>query len=164
MRSWFRFENKAGTPTVVEIYIYDAIGKSYWDDNTVTAEAVVEQLQNLSPETTEIHVHVNSPGGDAFEAVVITNALRAQRDERHREVTVHVDGIAASAASLLLMAGSTVRIADNALVMVHNPWTVTVGNAGDIRATAAMLAQVRNTMIATYRSSPLRRPNEALGD
>jgi ATP-dependent protease ClpP protease subunit len=152
-------EAAADNPSVVDIYIIDIIGG--WDDDWiarnwgydmgVTARAFVEQLAKLSDEAKTIRVHINSPGGDVFGAVNIANALRDQQVSKGRTVETIVDGLAASAASIVLMAGSIVRMADNGLVMIHNPWSIGIGEAKDMRKLADDLDTVRNTIIATYK-------------
>jgi hypothetical protein len=94
---------------------------------------------------------VNSPGGDVFAAVNIANALRDQRLSKGRTVDVSIDGLAASAASIVIMAGDTIRMADNALVMIHNPWSVGAGDAAAMRKIADELDAVRQTIVATYQ-------------
>lgn len=158
-RAWFRFENKATDPTVAEIYITDVIGS--WDDDWfarnfgldmgVTARAFVEALAQLPDITATLKVHINSPGGDIQAGVNIANALREQGMSKGRTVETYVDGIAASIASVIAMAGSKVYIADNALVMIHNPWAATVGSAADMRKTADVLDTMRNQIVNTYK-------------
>jgi ATP-dependent protease ClpP protease subunit len=157
-RQWFRFENAANDETVVDIHILDLIGG--WDDDWiarnfgydmgVTARAFVEQLAALPENVNTIRVHINSPGGDVFAGVTIANALREQA-AKGRTVETIIDGIAASIASVIAMAGSTITIADNALVMIHNPWSIAVGEAKDFRKTADELDVIRNTIVATYK-------------
>lgn len=152
-REWFRFDNAADEPTVAEIHLIDFIGDwidDYWGFG-VTAKAFVEQLAKLPEAVTTIRLHINSPGGDVFAAVNIANALRDQRVSKGRRVEVVVDGLAASAASVVMMAGDTIAVSDNALVMVHNPWTIAVGNAVEMRKTADTLDTIRQTIIATYQ-------------
>lgn len=152
-RQWFRVQAKADDPTVADIHIVDFIGD--WIDDYygygVTARTFVEQLAQLSDSVKTIRVHINSPGGDVFGAVNIANALREQQASKGRTVETIVDGLAASAATIIMMAGSTVRVADNALVMVHNPWSIGIGNSADMRKLADDLDTVRNTIIATYK-------------
>jgi ATP-dependent protease ClpP protease subunit len=150
-RSWFRFENRAEDSTVADLYIYDDIGQSWWSDETVTAKAFLEALGALPKETASIVVHINSLGGDCFDAAAIANALRDQRDNKGRKVDTIVEGIAASAASVVAMAGTKVQIADNALMMIHNPWSIEMGEAKDFRAAAVALDKVRNTIITSYQ-------------
>lgn len=152
-RQWYRFDNAAEDPSIADIHIVDFIGDwidDYWGLG-VTARAFIEQLAKLPEAVKTIRVHINSPGGDVFGAINIANALREQQASKGRTVETIVDGLAASAASIILMAGSTVRIADNGLVMVHNPWTIGIGNAADMRKVADELDTVRNTIVATYK-------------
>jgi ATP-dependent protease ClpP protease subunit len=158
-RQWFRIENQADDPSIVDIFIIDIIGD--WIDElineyygmtaTVTAKAFVDRLAKLPEAVKTIRVHINSPGGDVFAAVNIANALRDQQTSKSRAVETIVDGLAASAASIVMMAGKTVAIADNAMVMVHNPWSIAIGSAADMRKSADTLDAIRNTIIATYK-------------
>jgi ATP-dependent protease ClpP protease subunit len=157
-RQWFRFEAPSGDPSVVDIHIIDFIGD--WIDDYfgfgVTARAFVDQLEKLPPSVTALRVHINSPGGDVAGATNIANALRNQRMHKGRSVVTIVDGWAASAATLVMMAGDPVRIADNGQVFVHNPWTVIGGNAEGLRKTADELDTARASIITTYQwHSPL---------
>lgn len=157
-RQWFRSEVN-GDATVAEIHIIDVIGD--WVDElineyygvtaTVTAKAFVKQLAELPQSVTTIRVHINSPGGDVFAALNIANALREQQTSKSRTVETIVDGLAASAASIIMMAGSTITVADNGMVMIHNPWTGAVGSAADMRKAAETLDAIRNTIVATYK-------------
>lgn len=153
LRQWFRFDAAADEPTVAEIYLIDFIGDwidEYWGFG-VTAKAFVEQLAKLPEGVTTIRLHINSPGGDVFAAVNIANALRDQRTSKGRTVEVIVDGLAASAASVVMMAGDTIAVSDNALVMIHNPWTVAVGDADEMRKSAGLLDKVRGEIVTTYQ-------------
>lgn len=157
MRPWYRIENAADNPAVVDIHIIDFIGgwtEDWWNRNfgydlATTARQFVDDLSKLDAAVTTINVHINSPGGDVFGALNIANALREQAS-KGRTVHTIVDGLAASAASVVMMAGSTVRMADNALVMIHNPWTRAVGASADLRKVADELDKVRGTIVATY--------------
>jgi ATP-dependent protease ClpP protease subunit len=157
-RAWFRFDNVAGDPTTVDISILDIIGD--WLDEylwpgggpgVITAKTFVDQLAQLPEPVKTIRLHVNSPGGDVFAAVTMANALRDQRLTKGRTIDVLIDGLAASAASIIIMAGNTIRIGDNALVMVHNPSSIGLGNAAEMRKIADELDKVRNTIVATYQ-------------
>lgn len=151
-KEWYRIEN-ADDQTTVDIYIIDFIGDwldDYWGFG-VTARQFVDDLSKLPEAVKTIRVHINSPGGDVFGAVNITNALRDQQSSKKRTVETIVDGLAASSASIVMMAGSKVTISDNGLVFLHNPWSVGVGNAAEMRKLADDLDTIRNTIVATYR-------------
>jgi ATP-dependent protease ClpP protease subunit len=155
-RAWYRFENAAENPTIAELFIFGDIGVSYWGEETVSAKQFMDDLKALPSAVTEILVHVNSLGGDVFDGVAIANALRDQIRSKGRKVTTIVEGIAASTASVVIMAGETIRVADNALVMVHNCWTVGIGNAAEMRKLADDLEKIDAAILATYKwHSPL---------
>jgi len=158
MKPWFRMDAVADDPSTVDLYIVDIIGG--WIDawfeegggpGVLTAKAFLAQLASLPAAVKTIRLHVNSPGGDVFAAVNIANALRDQRLSKNRTVEVFIEGLAASSASIVIMAGSTIRIADNALVMIHNPWSLAVGTAAEMRKAAEELDTVRATIVSTYR-------------
>ena len=131
---------KAAGGKKAELYIYDEIGPAWLGmiDDTV----VIDALKGVG----DVDVRVNSPGGDVFAGVSIFNALR-----RHEgEVTVHVDGLAASAASLFTLAGDKSFIADNAMVMVHKAWSFAVGNADDMRDMAGWIAEKVSSVASSH--------------
>jgi ATP-dependent protease ClpP protease subunit len=150
-RQWYRFSNSSSDHSVAELTIYDDIGRSYWNDDAVSAKSFNDDLKRLAQSVTKIICRVNSLGGDVFEAVAIANALREQSTSKGRTVETVVDGIAASAASIVIMAGSVIRVADNAIVMIHNPWTLAIGNSAEMRKTADALDAVRASILATYK-------------
>jgi len=160
MREWFQVKLQTEDPTVADFYIIDLIGDWYdqmmnemFDESiTVTAKAFIQELAKLPDSVKTIRVRVNSPGGDPFGAINIANALRDQRLTKGRVVETYVDGMAASAASLIVMAGSPVRIADNGILMIHDAWTIAAGNAKQMRKTADLLDKFRDTnIIPTYQ-------------
>ncbi len=152
MKYWYRFLNM-DDPEVAEIHIIDFIGD--WIDDYfgfgVTAKQFIDELAALPESVQTIRVHINSPGGDVFGAMNIANALRDQRATKDRKVETIVDGLAASAATIVMMAGDPIRISDNALVMIHNPWSITLGDAADLRKDADNLDTIRDTIVATYQ-------------
>ena len=154
-RAWYRIVAQADLEAV-DLYIFDEIGRSFWNDDAVGAKAFVDELRAL-PETVQtIHLHVNSPGGDPFEATAIANALRAQRTEKGRAVNVSIEGLAASAATIITSAGAPIRMADNALFMIHDPFALVIGPAADMRKMADALDKIRDSIVATYQwTSPL---------
>lgn len=159
MRQWFTFKSAVQTPSLVEIQICDVIGS--WDDDWfarnygydmgVTARAFVEQLAALPDTVNTLHVHINSPGGDVQGGIQIANALRMQASNKGRVVETFVDALAASIASVIAMAGSKVHMADNALMMIHNPCGGVVGDASDLRKAADILDAMRSQAVNTYQ-------------
>ena len=94
-----------------------------------------------------IHLRINSPGGSVIEGTAIYNSLR-----RHQGgLTVHIDALAASMASVIAMAGAPVYIADNALLMIHNPWTVSMGDSDQLRREADLLDKLKSTLVNAYK-------------
>lgn len=151
-RTWYRIENQTD-PAVADIYIFDFIGD--WIDDYfgfgVSAKSFVEELGKLPEAVKTIRLHVNSPGGDVFGAAAIASELKDQQARKGRTVEVLIEGLAASSATIVTCAGSTVRIGDNALMMIHNPWSFAIGEAKDMRKVAAELDKVRSSIIAAYR-------------
>jgi ATP-dependent protease ClpP protease subunit len=124
------------------MYLYDEIGPSAW--GLVDSASVISALASLNG--LPINLRINSPGGDVFEAFAIYNALA-----RHTAgVTVDIDALAASAASVVAMAGRKIRIAENAMVMIHDPTTVAIGGADDMRQVADVLDQVADNIAGIY--------------
>ena len=126
------------------ISIYDVIGYDYWTGDGVTAKRIAAALRNMGEGP--VTVNVNSPGGDMFEGLAIYNLLR----EHPGEVTVKVLGLAASAASVIAMAGDKVQIARAGFFMVHNAWVVAVGNRNDLAEFAEWLEPFDRAMADVY--------------
>jgi ATP-dependent protease ClpP protease subunit len=123
-----------------EISIYDEIGG--WG---ISAKEFLGELSKLKGK--HIHLRINSPGGSVVEGTAIFNALR-----RHQGgVTVHIDALAASMASVIAMAGMPVYMADNALLMVHNPWTITAGDSDELRKEADLLDKLKASIRNAYQ-------------
>jgi len=126
------------------ISIYDVIGFDYWTGDGVTAKRIAAALRSLGKGP--VTVNVNSPGGDMFEGMAIYNLLR----EHDGEVTVKVLGLAASAASVIAMAGDTIQIARAGFFMVHNAWVLAMGNRHDLRDIADWLEPFDAAMADIY--------------
>jgi ATP-dependent Clp protease protease subunit len=115
------------------ISIFDVIGQDFWTGEGVTAKRVSAALRAMG--AGPVTVNINSPGGDLFEGLAIYNLLR----EHEGEVTVKVLGLAASAASIIAMAGDEVQIARAGFLMIHNAWVLAIGNRHDLREVADTL-------------------------
>lgn len=136
----FAAAKAAGEPETLSIY--DEIG--FWG---VQASDFRTALAAVKSST--INVEINSPGGDVFAGVAIYNMLKASG----KEVVVKVMGVAASAASLIAMAGSKRQMPKNTMLMVHNPWSFAMGNADELRDTADTLDKIGNSLLGTYMAA-----------
>lgn len=136
--SWFRMQ--ASENSEADIFIYDEIG--YWG---VTARQFVNDLKALG-DITHINLHINSPGGDVFDGIAIFNALK----HHGAAITVHIDGLAASMASVIAMVGNPVIMPENTMMMIHKPWGFAGGDANDMRDYADLLDKVESVLIPAY--------------
>lgn len=125
------------------LYIYGDIGESWWGDST-SASDVKDFLDNF--DGSKLHVHINSLGGDVFDGIAIHNLLK----NHDAEITIHIDGIAASAASVIAMAGDRIMMPPTAMMMIHQAWTIALGNANDFRKMAEDLDKIGSSLIAAY--------------
>lgn len=138
------------------ITMYDAIGEDYWTPGAgVTAKRVSAALRAIGQR--DVTVSINSPGGDFFEGVAIYNLLRAHP----AKVTVQVMGIAASAASVIAMAGDEILMGDGAFLMIHNAWAVAIGNRHDMAAAAETLTPFDAAMADVYAARSKLSADEA---
>jgi ATP-dependent Clp protease protease subunit len=139
------WEVKAAANDVGELYIYGDITSYKWDDTDITAKSFAEDLKALGDIKT-LNVYVNSLGGSVFQGQAIYSVLKRHSAYKN----VYIDGIAASIASVIAMAGDTVLMPKNAMVMIHNPWTFAMGNSADLRKEADALDKIRESMIVAY--------------
>ncbi len=137
----------AKSATSAEIILYSGIGTDYWGDGSmISAKDFSEQLKALDPAVTEINLRINSPGGDVFDGVTIYNRLKQHK----AKIIVHIDGLAASIASIIALAGDEIIIGEGALYMVHLPWTFAYGNRMELDNTVGRLMDVEEQMISIY--------------
>lgn len=149
-QKWFAIRRRtalaaaaAGVQSAAEILIYGDIGESWWDE-TISARDFIAELQALDVEA--ITVRINSVGGSVPDGLAIYNAMK-----RHKAtITTEVDGMAFSIASLIAMGGDTVQMAENAMMMVHAPWTYAAGNAAELRELADQLDTWAAAMATSY--------------
>lgn len=143
-RGRFTIEAKA---TEATIYLYDMIvdtdEDAYWWGG-VSAESFVQQVAALDVDT--IHLRVNSPGGSVFAGRAMEQALRLHK----AKVIAHVDGLAASAATFVIMGANEIEMAPGSFLMIHKCWSIALGNADDMRHEAGVLEQIDATIVATY--------------
>lgn len=144
---------KAIDKTTGELTLYGEISNDSWYGDEVTPKEFKAGLDELGSIET-LNVYINSPGGDVFAGQTIYSILK--RHKAHKNI--YVDGLAASIASVIAMAGSTIFMPKNSMMMIHNPWTFGVGNASDFRKLAEDLDKIRESLISAYedRSALMR--------
>jgi ATP-dependent Clp protease, protease subunit len=143
---------EAGSDNVISIY--EMIGEDPWTGEGFPTKRMAAALRNIGPR--EVTVKINSPGGDAFEGIAMYNLLR----EHPAKVTVEVMGMAASAASIIAMAGDTITMGLGTFMMVHNSWGVVVGNRHDMRAGADLFDNFDSALADIYVARTGLKPAE----
>ncbi len=126
------------------ISIFDVIGQDFWTGDGVTSKRIAAALRAIGER--DVVVNINSPGGDYFEGLAIYNLLR----EHPAAVTVKIVGIAASAASVIAMAGDDIQVARAGFVMIHNTWVVAMGDRHQLREAADWLQPFDETAVDIY--------------
>lgn len=144
LAAWNPGIRSAAGETDNTISIFDVIGQDWWTGEGVTSKRIAGALRAIGEQ--DVVVNINSPGGDYFEGLAIYNLLR----EHKGAVTVKILGIAASAASVIAMAGDTVEIARAGFLMIHNAWVTTAGDRNQLRDTADWLEPFDATAADIY--------------
>ena len=146
---WNWVKNDAGesdtadTPTVRTLYLNGVIAAESWLDDDVTPQLFKDELESV---TGDIEVWLDSPGGDVMAATQIYNMLKNYKGK----VTVKIDSLAASAASVVAMAGDEILMSPLSLMLIHNPLTVAAGNVDDMQKAIDMLDEVKQSIINAY--------------
>ena len=128
-----------------QIDIDGEITSSEWRDSDTSAAGFRNDLKALG-DIDVINLHINSPGGEVFEGIAIYNMLKQHK----AYINVYVDGLAASIASVITMAGDTVYMPENSMLMLHNPSTIVFGNADDLRKEADDLDKITQSVLTSY--------------
>lgn len=123
------------------VYLYDPIGDWYG----LSATDFVQEINGMDVST--IHLRINSPGGDVFDA----RAMQVGLKQHKAKVIAHIDGVAASAATYIAMAADEVEMAEGAFFMIHNAWTLMYGNAIEMREQADLLDKIDGSIVTDYR-------------
>ncbi len=155
MKPWFKIENK--TPERAEVWIYEEIGEDFWTGDGITAKKFQKELAEIK--ASQIDLHINSPGGLVFDGITIYNLLK----QHPANVTTYIDGLAASIASVIALAGDKVIMAENALFMVHKASGMVMGNSDDMRDFADKLDKVNASIATTYVSKTKKDEKEIDG-
>jgi len=135
-RSWYAINAKDDT---AEVFIYDAIGMF-----GIEAQDFINEFESLDAKN--ITLRINSPGGDVFDGAAMYNAI----ESHPARVTARIEGLAASMASVLALAADEIEMAKNAFFMIHDPWSLVIGSASDMRKEADLLDKVGGTIVDTY--------------
>jgi ATP-dependent protease ClpP protease subunit len=139
-QKWYAFKNSSDKSGEIELSIYDEIGAF-----GIGAKEFIAELREYKGQ--HVHVRINSPGGEIIDGTAIANALN-----RHEGgVTVHIDGLAASMASYIAMSGNPTYMSENALMIIHNPWTIASGEAQDLRKQADLLDTMKSALVRGYQ-------------
>lgn len=139
---YFKMQQKG---IVGEIIIYGDIVSYQWDDTDVSATSFKDELDTLG-DVNQLDVYINSGGGSVFEGIAIYNMLK-----RHKaKVNIYVDALAASIASVIAMSGDTIFMPKNSMMMIHNAWTYSVGNADELRKAADDLDRINESSNQAY--------------
>lgn len=139
----FKIRNKSATKA--EIIIYAPIGDSWYEDS-VSAKRFSDELKDLPDTVNEIDLRLNSPGGDVFDGIAIYNRLKQHK----AKINVYIDGLAASIASIIALAGDNIIIGEGALYMIHLPWTFSMGDRNDLENTINRLMDVEEQLLNIY--------------
>lgn len=126
---------------MAKVLLYGAVGQK----DELDARSVVKRLSAYA-DNEPMEIRINSAGGSVFDGMAIYNTLRG----REANVRVHVDGLAASIASVIAMAGKEIVMERGSMMMIHNPWNVTIGDADDHRNSAELLDKVRDSLVTAY--------------
>lgn len=144
----FEVKNDANSDSV-DMYLYGTIRQAYWwddEEDCISAKRVKVSLSEVKGK--RVNVHINSGGGDVFEAIAIQNLLK----QHGCEVYIYIDALAGSGASIIAMAGDKVFMPQNAMIMIHKAWTLASGNSDDLRKVANDLDKIDESVKASYKN------------
>jgi ATP-dependent Clp protease protease subunit len=144
-KKFWQFKAQDNNSSVGELMLYGDISEYSWWDDDVTPKQFKEDLDALG-DISELKIYINSGGGDVFAGQAIHSMLK-----RHSATkTVYIDGLAASIASVIAMAGDKIIMPKNAMMMIHKCWTLAIGNADDMRKMADDMDKIDESIIAAY--------------
>ena len=148
MDKFYNFEKKSDV--VADLYIYGDITSYEWDESDVSAFGFKKDLEELG-EISELNIHINSCGGETYQGLAIYNLLKQHKAQKN----VYIDGIAASSASMIAMAGDKIYMPKTSLMMIHNCWTLVIGNSKELRKTAEDMDKIA----VAYKEAYLAKVN-----
>lgn len=136
-KEWYKITNKASD--IADVYLFNDIGTF-----GITAQSFIDEIKEY--ENKELNIHINSLGGEVFEGMAIYSIIQ----RRKAKTTVYIEGIAASIASVIALAADEVIMSENSLLMIHNAWGGTQGDAKDMRKQADVLDKITNEIAEVY--------------
>ncbi len=137
--------------TEAEIVVYAGIGQDFWGDGSmISAKNFSDEMKKIPETVNTLSIRLNSPGGDVFDGIAIYNRILSWKKQYKGKVKVYVDGLAASIASIIALAGDEVFMGEGALFMVHLPWTFAMGNRMDLDSKVNRLLDVEEQMLGIY--------------
>lgn len=155
MKKWYEVKACSDCGSDAVINIYDEIG--LWG---VTAKDFNRDMRAVLSKDEPVSVHINSPGGDVFDGLAIYNMLKEHRGQ----VTVHIDGLAASMATVVAMAGDEIIMPENAMMMIHNPMSGAFGNAQELGQVIDVLDKIKSSMVGIYSARTGRSAEDVSAD
>ncbi len=129
-----------------KVYIDNVIGASFWDDEAITPKSFMAQVKAIK--TDDIELHVNSPGGSVYDGFAIYQFLCGL----DKKITGIVDAMAASIASVILMAADKIIVPETSTIMIHDPWGIVIGNSSDLRKEAEELDRIQGQIADVYNA------------
>jgi ATP-dependent Clp protease, protease subunit len=146
LKKFWELKAKQGAPSEGELLLYGDISSSTWWGDEVTPTAFAKDLKSLG-NISVLSIYINSGGGDVFAGQAIYSMLKRHPAQKN----VYIDGLAASIASVIAMAGDTVYMPRNAMMMIHKAWTMAIGNANDLRKLADDMDKIDESILTTYQ-------------
>lgn len=150
MKKWYEIKNYTDK---AEILIYDQIGSGFWSSG-IEAKDLVKEIGDIK--ASQIDIRINSPGGSVFDGIAIYNAIKRHPAKK----TTYNDGLAASIASVIFLAGDKKVSAENAMTMIHNPFGMVMGDANEMRKMADVLDKLKESIVMAYQKSTMLTDKE----
>ena len=147
------YEIKNESDGEATIYLYDVIGEGFYDEG-ISAKQFANDLDGIKAST--IHLRINSPGGDVFDARAMQTAL----NQKDAKIIAHIDGWAASAATYIMLAADEIEASEGAIIMIHNAWGMAIGNKNEMRDMADLLAKIDDGIAKDYIDKTDQSPKQ----
>jgi ATP-dependent Clp protease, protease subunit len=157
LKKFWEFKAKQDAPSEGELLLYGDISSSTWWGDEVTPIAFAQDLKSLGDIST-LNIYINSGGGDVFAGQAIYSMLKRHPAQKN----VYIDGLGASIASVIAMAGDTVFMPKNAMMMIHKAWTMAIGNANDLRKLADDMDKIDESILTTYQDKTGLEPEKII--